>query len=108
MLSRIVFKDTVSNARLAGIAAIIMGLLNFIFRPGIETGDTLFGDLLFIGSGIMFSAYAVLVRRWTVDPVTATATIVLLSCLLLPPLHIFTPSGLNTASAVEIGAQIVI
>jgi drug/metabolite transporter (DMT)-like permease len=108
VLSRIVFKDKVSNARLVGIAVIIMGLLIFVFRSGIETGNALFGDLLFTGSGIMFSAYAVLVRRWAVDPVTATAAIVLLSCLLLPFLHIFAASGLKAASAAEIGTQIVI
>jgi drug/metabolite transporter (DMT)-like permease len=108
VLSRIVFKDKVSNERLVGIAVIIMGLLIFVFRSGIETGNALFGDLLFTGSGIMFSAYAVLVRRWAVDPVTATAAIVLLSCLLLPFLHIFAASGLKAASAAEIGTQIVI
>lgn len=108
VLSRIVFKDKVSNARLVGIAVIIMGLLTFVFCSGIETGNTLFGDLLFTGSGIMFSAYAVLVRRWAVDPVTATAAIVLLSCLLLPFLHSFAASGLKAASAAEISTQIVI
>jgi drug/metabolite transporter (DMT)-like permease len=108
VLSRIVFKDGVSNARLVGIAATIVGLLIFVLHSGIEIGNTLFGDLLFSGSGIMFSAYAVLVRRWAVDPVTATAAIVLLFCLLLPFLHIFATSGLNAASAAEIGAQIVI
>jgi drug/metabolite transporter (DMT)-like permease len=108
VLSRIVFADTVSRLRIIGIAVIIVGLLLFVFHPGSEMGNTLFGDLLFTGSGIMFSGYAVLVRRWAVDPVTATAAVVLLSCLPLPLLHILAPSGLNTASGAEIGAQIVI
>ncbi|KJF71200.1 DMT family transporter [Agrobacterium arsenijevicii] len=107
-LSRIVFKDRVSNLRLVGIATIMVGLLIFVFHQETGTVETLFGDLLFAGSGVMFSAYAVLVRRWAVDPVTATAAIVLLSCLLVPLLAIYARSGLSAASASEIGAQIVI
>ncbi len=108
VLSRIVFEDAISRMRIIGIAVIIVGLLLFVFHSGSEVGNTLFGDLLFTGSGIMFSGYAVLVRRWSVDPVIATAAIVLLSCVPLPLLHILAPSGINTASGAEIGAQIVI
>ena len=90
VLSRLVFADRISRERAIGIAAIIGGLL------------------LFIGSGLMFSAYAVLVRRWSVDPVVATAAVVLLSCLPLPLLFAVAPSGFAAAPAIEIVAQIVI
>ncbi len=108
VLSRLVFKDVVSRRRVIGIAAIIAGLLIFIFGSGPQATDAAFGDLLFVASGVMFSTYAILVRRWAVDPVTATAAVVLLSCLPLPLLHGLAPSGLSVASASEIGAQIVI
>ncbi|MGO4836670.1 DMT family transporter, partial [Rhizobiaceae sp. 2RAB30] len=99
-------KDTVSSARKIGIAAIVAGLLLFVFQAGV--GDTLHGDLLFAGSGIMFAAYAVLVRLWSIDAVTATIAIVFFSCLPLPLLHAVAPSGLGAASMGEIATQFVI
>lgn len=108
VLSRIALRETVSGARLIGIGAIIAGLLLFVFHAGLSAGDTWRGDLLFAGSGIMFSAYAVLARRWSVDAVTATIAVVLLSCLPLPLLHALAPSGLAAAPLAEIATQLVI
>ena len=108
VLSRLVFADRISRERVIGIAAIIAGLLLFIAPTGASAKGALFGDALFVGSGLMFAAYAVLVRRWSVDPVVATASVVLLSCLPLPLLFAVAPSGFANAPAVEIVAQIVI
>ena len=110
VLSHMSTTDKASRQRTIGVAAIIAGLILFIapVRPGSGVKDVLFGDLLFIASGAMFAAYAVLVRRWRVDPVTATATVVLLSCVPLPLLYFFAPSGLRAASVAEIASQIVI
>ncbi|MGF6178391.1 DMT family transporter [Ensifer sp. 4252] len=108
LLSRLVFKDKVSRARIIGIIAIIGGLLLFVSPAGVDTGDTLRGDLLFAGSGIMFAAYAVLVRLWSADAVTATIAVVLISFLPLPLLYTVTPSGLAAASLAEIATQFVI
>lgn len=108
VFSRIVFKDKVSGARKVGIAAVIAGLLLFVFHAGAVAGDTLRGDLLFAGSGIMFAVNAVLVRLWSLDAVTTTIAVVLFSCLPLPLLHALAPSGLATASMAEIATQLVI
>lgn len=110
VLSRIATREKTSHQRTIGVAAIIAGLILFIapVRTGGGMKDVLFGDLLFVGSGAMFAAYAVLVRRWRVDPVAATATVVLLSCVPLPLLYFFAPSGLRAASVAEIASQIVI
>jgi len=107
-LSRVVFADRISRERAIGIAAIIGGLMLFIAPTGRSATGVLFGDTLFIGSGLMFSAYAILIRRWSVDPVIATASVVLLSCLPLPLLFAVAPSGFAGAPAVEIVAQVVI
>lgn len=74
------FRESASRRRIIGVVTIIAGLLLFIAPARTGASDVLFGDLLFIGSGAMFSTYAVLVQRWRVDPVTATASVVLLSC----------------------------
>lgn len=108
LLSRVVFKDKVSRARVIGIIAIIGGLLLFVSHTSVDSGDTLRGDLLFAGSGIMFAAYAVLVRLWSVDAITATIAVVLFSCLPLPLLYTVAPSGLGAASIAEIATQFVI
>jgi drug/metabolite transporter (DMT)-like permease len=110
LLTRVVFKETIQLARIIGIVAIIAGLLLFISPVGRETDNVLYGDLLFVGSGVMFATYAILIRQWAVDPITATAAVVLLSCLPLPIVHVLVKSGLGaaTATATEIIAQLVI
>ncbi|OWK20460.1 hypothetical protein AJ88_29020 [Mesorhizobium amorphae CCBAU 01583] len=77
LLSHVATTDKASRQRTIGVAAIIAGLILFIApaRIGDNTKDVFFGDLLFIASGAMFAAYAVLVRRWRIGPVTATATV---------------------------------
>ncbi|MBZ9851663.1 DMT family transporter [Mesorhizobium sp. CA14] len=108
LLSRIVFNESAPQQRTIGVVAIIAGLLLFIAPGRGGTGGVLFGDMLFIGSGLMFSTYAILVRRWRADPVTATAAVVLLSCLPLPVLYFVAPSHIHAAAATEIISQIVI
>ncbi|WP_352811002.1 DMT family transporter [Mesorhizobium sp. M0387] len=110
VLSHLATTDKASRQQTIGVAAIIAGLILFIAPAHTGGGmkDVLFGDLLFVGSGALFAAYAVLVRRWRVDPVAATATVVLLSCVPLPLLYFFAPSGLRAASVAEIASQIVI
>lgn len=108
LLARFVFSEAITSRRLAGIVLIIAGLLLFILPSLSGISGVLVGDLLFVGSGIMFSAYAILVRHWNIESVTATAAISLLSCLPLPLLHLIAPSGLGSASATEIVAQLII
>ncbi|HEV7308013.1 DMT family transporter [Ensifer sp.] len=108
LFSRVVFRDKFSRTRLAGIITVIAGLLLFVVQSGAGDPETLRGDLLFALSGVMFAAYAVLVRFWSVDAVTATIAVVFFSCLPLPLLHVLAPSGLSAASFTEIATQFVI
>ncbi|TJV42133.1 MAG: DMT family transporter [Mesorhizobium sp.] len=102
------FLERTSQRRTIGVATIIAGLLLFIAPARAGSHEVLLGDLLFIGSGLMFSAYATLVRQWRIDPVTATAAVVFLSCLPLPFLTLFAPSGLHAAAGAEIAGQVII
>lgn len=102
------FLERASHQRTIGVATIIVGLLLFIAPARGGSNEILLGDLLFVGSGLMFSVYATLVRQWRVDPVTATATVVLLSCVPLPFLALSAPSGFHAAAGAEIVSQVVI
>ena len=108
LLSRALFKERVSPVQITFIAVLITGLVLFISPNGHDRNDTLFGDLVFVGSGVMFSGYAILVRRWAVDSTMATAAVALLSCLPLPVIYLFVPNGLDEAPGSEILTQIVI
>ncbi|MBS0417151.1 MAG: DMT family transporter [Proteobacteria bacterium] len=109
LLSRIVFKDPIPALRIIGIVMIIVGLLLFVSTAaGAKGDDVLYGDALFAVAGIMFSTYSVLLRRWSVDPLSATAAVAFLSCLPLPFVHFLAPTGLGAASVIEIGIQTVI
>jgi len=109
LLSRIVFKDPIPAVRIVSIVMIIAGLLLFVSPAAGDKGDhVLYGDALFAVSGIMFSAYSVLLRHWSVDPLSATAAVAFLSCLPLPFVHFLAPTGLGAASVIEIGIQMVI
>lgn len=108
VFSNLVFRDKISAARIVGIAAVVVGLALFVGASKVNEGGTLFGDLLFAGSGIMFAAYAVLVRKWSLDTMTATIAVVLLSCLPIPLLYALGPTGLHAASVAEIALQLVI
>ena len=109
LLSRLIVRDPLPAVRIVGVLVIIGGLLLFVSPATTNTGDhLLYGDTLFALSGIMFSTYSVLLRRWSVDPLGATAAVAFLSCLPLPLVHFLAPTGLGAASAIEIGTQIVI
>ncbi|QND52358.1 DMT family transporter [Phyllobacterium sp. 628] len=107
LLARLVFGDVVSRARVIGLAAVLAGLFLFVSPAAETTSQVLFGDMLFAFSGLMFATYGTLVRRWEVDPIVATASVVLLSCIPLPLVYGLAPSGLTTAPLWEIGAQII-
>ncbi len=108
LISRFVLGERAKTATVLGIGAVVAGLVLFVLPLSRMPQDTLTGDLLFVGSGALFALYGVLVRKWMVPPVTATGAVVLLSCLPLPLVHFFAPSGLGMASGAEIAAQIVI
>jgi drug/metabolite transporter (DMT)-like permease len=108
VFSRIVLGESISRDRMVGIVCISAGLASFIVGDSASNGYTLFGDLLFVVSGMMFAAFAVLVRRWTIDPVAAGAVTVLLSCTVAPLLLFIAPTKIGASSTIEIVAQIFI
>jgi drug/metabolite transporter (DMT)-like permease len=87
VLSTVVLKEKQPTARLAGAAVIVVGvaLIGSEALAAMGTGAVA-GDLAFAMAGMMFAVFAMLLRRWRIDPVRATATISVLT-LAYVPLH---------------------
>ena len=65
-ISRIIFKETVSNLRILGIVTIIFGVLVLITKGSLEALVTInfaFGDLLMLLACFFFACYTLLVRK---------------------------------------------
>jgi drug/metabolite transporter (DMT)-like permease len=76
-----------------GLAAVALGGAGALaFSPRV-----LIGDALFVVSGVCWSCFTVLLMRWQVSPLVATAMVNLLSLAFLPLLFIFFRTGLFDA-----------
>lgn len=84
-LAAMALGETISISKLLGASVVILGL--YLVVSG---GSNLFVqasayDLLFIASGILWAVYTVLLRKWRLDPVLATASVALVSGLAMLP-----------------------
>jgi drug/metabolite transporter (DMT)-like permease len=75
-----------TGAKLLGMVLILLGLSLVTGQAllGDGGGSAWIGDLLFVFSGIMWSFYIVLTRRWNVVPFMGPAIVSLMSFVLLP------------------------
>jgi drug/metabolite transporter (DMT)-like permease len=76
-----------SVAQLSGTAILLLGLLVIAADGlGAGTGELVWlGDLSFAATGILWGTFTVLLRRWRVDAVHATAVVAVLSSVVLVP-----------------------
>lgn len=88
LLAALVLSEQVSLRRLAGLCVVIAGLA-CIAGPAILSGGSQarIGDLMFACAGAMWAVFAVLVRRWRVAPLAATAAVSVVSALVFVPLY---------------------
>ncbi len=80
------FGERPGGARLAGLAAIIAGLV-LVSWPSVSHGDsgaTSAGDGLFAVASVLWGLYTVLARHWQVDPLRGTAMVWVLALAYLP------------------------
>ncbi len=87
LLAALVLKEKPPTIRIVGAAAIVAGIA-VIGSEALSTIGThgLLGDFTFMMAGLLFAAFATLLRRWRIDPMRATAVISTLT-LLYVPLH---------------------
>jgi drug/metabolite transporter (DMT)-like permease len=85
VLARLVLKEPLPPRRVLGAAAIVAGLL-VIGAEAVQTigAHGLFGDFLFVAAGSFFAVFGVLLRRWRIGAIRATAVTSVLSLAGLP------------------------
>ena len=82
--------DRLGASALAGIAFVLVGLVLVAAlggggpAPG-GGASSRFGDLLFVGSGLLWALYTLNLRRWSVPPLAATAAVSVLSLAVVLP-----------------------
>jgi drug/metabolite transporter (DMT)-like permease len=89
MLSAIVLGETVSSRRVAGAAAIVIGLIVY----GAESlttigGHGVGGDLLFVSAGAFWATFGILLRRWSVPATQAAVAVTVLSLIGFAPIYL--------------------
>jgi drug/metabolite transporter (DMT)-like permease len=86
-LARLVLKEPLPRLRIAGALVIVLGLgvigAESIGRMG---SHGVAGDLLFVGAGVFFAIFGMLLRRWRIGATRATAITSVLSIAFLPGL----------------------
>lgn len=83
--------ERLSRNHLAG-AAIVLAGIGLIGWDGIATshaGERAWvGDLMFFLSSVMLAGFTLLLRRWALSALRATAVVAILSCLLVTPVYL--------------------
>jgi drug/metabolite transporter (DMT)-like permease len=66
-------------------------------------GDAWLGDLLFIGSSILWAGFTLLIRHWRLSALNATAVVAVLSGVFTVPLYVVV-SGVGHLGSLPVGA----
>ncbi len=81
----LMFGAVLSRQRLVALVLVILGLACFALAGGAQAGGAvLLGDLCFVGAGLIWGFYPLMVQRWSLDPLKATAALSVLSMAYLP------------------------
>lgn len=94
VLSRIVFKEKVSNVKMAGITTIITGVLVLISKGSLQSLLNInftIGDLLMLVACFFFAYYTILVRKkpTELNPKVFLFTVFVIGTLLLLPFYLY-------------------
>jgi len=95
LLGHFVLADYVSAQRWIGAAIMGAGLLWLMLQGshGATHRSAGYGDLLFVGAGLLWTAYTVLLKRWNADPVASVAAVNLISGVTVLPVYLFVTHG---------------
>lgn len=103
------FGERPGNARLAGLAAIMAGLVLVSWTGVTRSGDeaTWAGDGLFVAASVLWGLYTVLARHWHVDPLRGTAVVWVVALTYCPIYAVLAGSRLAKAPPGEVLFQAI-
>jgi drug/metabolite transporter (DMT)-like permease len=101
--------ERLTRAHVIGGLAVITGAV-LVSWHGIATagfsGTAWIGDLMFVSSSVLWAAFTVLMRKWKIDPLRATAVVAVLTALVVLPVY-FVYRGAGRLSALPLDALVV-
>jgi drug/metabolite transporter (DMT)-like permease len=103
----LMIKEKVGPTRIVSLVVILFGM-GLMARESLAftISDQVWGDMLFLGASISWSAYTVFARAWYVTPLQATAIVAVLSMIAYLPVYlVFLPSNLLIAPLGEVILQ---
>jgi len=84
-LATVVFKERVRPTRIVGALALVGGLCIIGYEAVSTIGlHGILGDLAFVGAGLSFAIFTVLLKFWNIQPIRAVAITNVLALVLLP------------------------
>lgn len=94
------FGITPSRFVIAGIATVLAGLACIAIAAGISgSPKMLLGDLCFLGVGLLWGGYPLMLQLWKVDALKATAVLSVISAIVFLPFYILAGYGATLAAA---------
>ena len=91
----LLFGSRLTRPILIGLAIILLGLVFFgLGATTAPSGTILLGDLSFLLMALFWGGYPLVLQKWRVDALTATAVLSVISLVYLPVYWLFLPSNL--------------
>lgn len=111
VLAAMVLRERPTRMQLIGVGVILGGLV-MIAGPDVMTSGSMSwrGDCMFAMAGTMWAIFSVLIKRWQIAPIAATAAVSVISAVAYVPIYLAFAhwDTLSAAPAGALAAQIVV
>ncbi len=85
-LAALILRETISLSRWIAAAIVVAGLYLVVSNGSNLLVEASPFDLFFVASGVLWAVFTVFLRKWRLDPVLATASVAMISGLVMLPL----------------------
>lgn len=101
-LAAFMLGEQVSRRQKSGIALVLTGLAVIAGPALLQNGQSIWiGDLMFVFAGAMWALFAVLVRRWQIEPLAAVAVIACVAAVFYTPGYILLTDDLSRITQIN-------
>jgi len=88
-LAGLILRETITANRWIASAVVVFGLYLVVSNGSNLLVEASPFDLFFVASGVLWAVFTVALRKWQLDPVLATASVAMISGLMMLPVLIF-------------------